>query len=79
MENKDHDWKARFIFLSDHPFFCSNQFEQKNTVSFLNQVLNEFDKDLLKYLKEFENRIERNFLSLINIIFHSRDNYLILK
>jgi len=78
-ENIDHDWIARFIFVSDHPFFCSKQFELKNSITFLNQVLIEFDKDLLKFLEEFETRIEQNFLPLLNVIFHTKDNFLILK
>ena len=73
-KNIDHDWFARFLFISDRPFFCSEHFSNFKTLDFLRNVLNENESNLLKYLEEFENKIERNFLSLLNIIFITEDS-----
>ena len=78
-ENEDGDWFARFIFISDHPCFCNEQFRFKNSIEFLKAVLADLDQALLENFDENKTKIKTNFLPLLGLIYVTPDFYLLAK
>ncbi len=60
-------WKARFLFISSHPFNCS-KFSRLKNLDFLRETLKD-DRNLLKYFKQFKDVIKSSFLNYVDIIF----------
>lgn len=61
------NWKARFIFISSHPFYCS-KFNDLKKEDFLENCI--IDNEVLK--EEFENSIrivKSEFLDYVDVIF----------
>ncbi len=62
-------WKAKFLFISTHPFYCSEYSNLKN-LNFLKNRIKD-DKDLLNYCKNNEEIVVREFLDSFDILIFS--------
>ena len=60
-------WKARFLFISSHPFNCS-KFSRLKNQDFLKITLKD-DNNLLIYFNQFKDVIKSDFLNYVDIIF----------
>ncbi len=62
-------WKAKFIFISTHPFYCS-QYSNLKSLNFLkNRIENE--EDLMEYCSKNEEIVVREFLDSVDILIFS--------
>jgi len=62
-------WKAKFIFVSTHPFYCSKYSNLKG-LNFLKDRI-ENDEDLMNYCSNHEEAVVREFLDSIDILIFS--------
>ena len=71
------DWKAIFLFVSTHPFACSN-FSTLKEYDFLKHAL-ESENDLMEYLIEHTDSVLRDFLDYFDILILNDSKILIRK
>lgn len=62
-------WKAKFIFISTHPFYCSKYSNLKD-LNFLKNLI-EDDEDLMNYCLNNEEIVIREFLDSFDILIFS--------
>lgn len=62
-------WKAKFLFISNHPFYCS-EYSNLKSLNFLKSQI-EDDEDLLNYCSQNEEIVIREFLDSFDILIYS--------
>lgn len=67
-------WKAKFIFISTHPFYCS-KYSNLKSLNFLKKRI-ENDEDLMNYCSNNEEIVIREFLDSFDILIFSECIYM---
>lgn len=65
-------WKARFLFISSHPFYCSKSFKELNSINFLKSIIDnedEFEKQLNDFLDRNSQVVSDDLLNFLDILF----------
>lgn len=68
-------WKAKYIFISNHPFYCS-RYSNLKTLNFLKNQIKD-DEDLFNYCLQNEDIVVREFLDSFDILIFSECIYMI--
>lgn len=69
-------WKARFIFLSTHPFACT-KFTKLTNLDFLEDEIRN-DDDLFEFFNSNKEEVRKQFLDYFDILFLNKSKELIL-
>lgn len=69
-------WKARFLFISSHPFYCSD-FANLKSLDFLSNIIQPSDEELYNYLSTHKEEVIKDFLGLVDVLILSPSRTLI--